>query len=486
MAVILKRNAVPTRSEMAKAAKAAKKNGKRLIRIGLDFTESRYDFTPLAENFKVFLLGLLRARVDGCAVYEMLQTGSEVSRAVYRSRWGSISVKQVHEDDSDDDLLRFVVPMSFFIRDSPDDSGMTYQYVKAALKELADKPFNIVIDKKDEIYEAHTGIISGLRFKSPKSVKEKDRVPGCRAYVHFDMLKVMVEAMFAENRGYSLFYEDDVVALDSIYAKRIYERFASSRKSVRLPIRFFDLRAWFLLDDGKYSAVSDFEKYVLRPAIKDIGSKTRLVLSYEIRKCGSLDRNPTIIFTVVSNAVQSTDMTGVSVRYPVWPGKAMMSFLEDEVGMTKEEMKPHLYIISGIEDIPDAMGTLRMKWEATCDRIPQREDEDEEEVRLSRVRYFITALRNMLTKYRMMPFLKDEVRMTEDEMRSHADVIARAETMPDAMDVLLRLWRMTRSEFRTDGGSGVHPQDEAEAEAVRAGKVERFLKKVEAELGSRR
>ncbi len=428
----------------------------------------------------------MRARVDGCAIYEMLQTGSEVSRAVYKSQWGNISVKQVHEDDSDDDLLRFVVPMSFFIRDGLNDSGQVYQYVKAALKELSDKPFNIVIDKKDEIYEAHTGVVSNLRFKSPNAVKEKDRVSGRRAYVHFDMLKVMVEAMFVENRGYCVVYEDDVVALDSIYAKRIYERFASSRKAVNISVKFSELRAWFLLDDDKYPVISDFEKHVLKPAIAAIGSKTRLTLSYAVRKRSRLDKNPAIVFTVVRNVIQSSDMNAVSSKYPLWPGKAMMSFLEDEVKMTRDEMKPHLYIISGVEDIPDAMGILRKKWEATCERLPQREGEDAEEVRLSRVKYFIVVLRRMLTKYKMMPFLRNEVKMTNDEIRSHTEIIRSAEAMPDAMDVLPKLWRITRSEFFGKGDTGILPQDSAETEGIRAEKVERFLEKVEAELKSQK
>ena len=371
------------------------RDGERMLVVGGDFNRARYSISPMAEDFRVFILALLQPLLAGHPVSEPVgreRMDAALTDSVTHTLWGDVVVRRVRSAAKGlQDRFNFVIPLQFFARGRR-GNGRFYSEIRSALKELGDCRFTVVDNRGDLRRETYTGIISAPEIVTPKD----GRIDGREAYVSFDMMGMMIEAMLDGRAGFYRFFESEVAALGSVYAKRIYEMLCSSPGGfeMRMGVGLFKER--FCIED-KYPRMVDLRRFVLEPAVAEINASTSLTIRYGIdgARRGAADRN--ITFTVLRNAALLSE--GELARaHPVWPGAELSLFLRSSVRMTEAEMRPHLMLLDKVSGIPAVMGELRYKWEKTCQRIPS-DGEDAEKVRRARIRHFIQTMRGMLADY---------------------------------------------------------------------------------------
>ena len=377
-------------------------------RAGGAFVSACCNISPLAEDFKVYILWLLQCYVGDATILESIHIDGHFDKCTFDSEWGEIIVSRTADSNPNLDTFRFEVPLAFFARrfkeakrgkkvDGAETKGGGSQYaqMRDAFNELKKAEFRIIAaDKKN--YELFSGILSSYSIDSRWSPDKQYRKNKRSVYVHFGMDRPVINAMFADYAGICKWFVDDVIALKTIYAKRFYEMFASWSPGNSVLFHFSSLKKMFGLED-KYSQIGNFNLRVLKPAVAAINRITRLELKAELVRDGFTYRtdDPLIRFTVCHNGLISNDVL-MAIKHPAYPERRLFSFLAETVGMQDSEIRNNSLLLSRLEMIPGVFDDIWLRWEWACEKFPQQSRDDPETIRKARIRYLIGALKGIV------------------------------------------------------------------------------------------
>lgn len=377
-------------------------------RAGGAFVRASCDISPIAEDFKVYILWLLQCYVGEATVLESIGDEKHFKEYTFASEWGPITIKRIMEDNPNLDSFRFTVPLAFFARRFKEvrrgkkdgeaeskDGGSQYTQIRKALEQLRKSDFCITAhgERKQEVF---SGILNSYSIDSEWTSNGRRKVDGRSACVRFGMERMVINAMFADYAGICKWFVNDVIALKSIYAKRFYEMFASWPQGETVLFYFSTLKDMFGLKD-KYSKFGNFNLRVLKPAIAAINKNTRLELSAELVSDGTARRtNDSLIkFTVHHNGLISEDIL-MAIKYPAYPERKLLCFLKDIVGMKDSEIRSNSLLLSKLEKIPGVNDDIELRWDWACTKYPQQSRDDPEEIRKARIRYMIGAFKGIV------------------------------------------------------------------------------------------
>ena len=370
-------------------------------KAGGAFVRACCDISPLAEDFKVYILWLLQCYVGEATILESIRLEGHFEKCTFDSEWGKIIISRTADSNPDLDTFHFEVPLTFFARRfkqtrrGKKDGGSQYAQMRDAFAELKKAEFRMVAAGKRG-YELFSGILNSCTIEPPWYFNGQRKIRRRNACVHFGMDRPVIKAMFADHVGICKWYVDDVIALKSIYAKRFYEIFASIPQGRTLLFHFSSLKKMFGLED-KYSQFGNFNLRVLKPAIAAINKNTRLELNAELVRDGIVSRTDSqlIRFTVHHNGLISKDVL-MAIEHPAYPAGRLLNFLEKTVGMKDSEIRNNSLLLSRLEMIPGVFDDIWLRWEWACEKFPQQSRDDPEIIRKARIRYLIGAFKGIV------------------------------------------------------------------------------------------
>lgn len=162
---------------------------------------------------------------------------------------------QVTKTLFDDRVFR--IPTSMFLKDNEDQH---YTEVKSALRSLRNRDI-----------EFDNGVVWKVRGIIEKPVLEY------RGWVEFEVCPEVYSCMLNFVKGYRKFELLTAMSFKSEYTMRFYELFSGQKTPITYKIS--DLKEIFLLQD-KYSRASDFIKYVIEPAKRELDEKSPYSFEY--------------------------------------------------------------------------------------------------------------------------------------------------------------------------------------------------------------
>lgn len=380
---------------------AGERTAEPYAKAGGAFVRACCNISPLAEDFKVYILWLLQCYVGEATILESIRLEGHFEKYTFDSEWGKIIISRTADSNSDLDTFHFEVPLTFFARRfkqtrrGKKDGGSQYAQMRDAFAELKKAEFRMIAAGKRG-YELFSGILNSCTIEPPWYFNGQRKIRRRNACVHFGMDKMVINAMFADHAGICKWYVDDVIALKSIYAKRFYEMFASWLPGNSTLFHFSSLKKMFGLDD-KYSQFGNFNLRVLKPAVAAINRITRLELKAELVRdgVGSRTDDPLIRFTVCHNGLISEDVI-LAIKHPAYPERRLLSFLAETVGMQDSEIRNNSLLLSRLERIPGVFDDIRLRWEWACEKFPQQSRDDPEAIRQARIRYMIGAFKGIV------------------------------------------------------------------------------------------
>lgn len=160
----------------------------------------------------------------------------------------------------------------------------------AQFKLNTDGIYGELVQVAERLFERHV-IINKPDTNNPKIQKIRTRWISSIVYVPDDAvllikfsqdiipLLALLESQFTKYRL------EDVSQMTSIYAIRIYELLMQWGRKGQREVNIQWLKTQFQLEN-KYSAIKDFKKYVIEPAITQINTHSDLQVSYTQRKTG--------------------------------------------------------------------------------------------------------------------------------------------------------------------------------------------------------
>lgn len=163
---------------------------------------------------------------------------------------------QVTKTLFDDRVFR--IPTSMFLKDNEDQH---YTEVKGALRSLRNRDV-----------EFDNGVVWKVRGIIEKPVLEY------RGWVEFEVCPEVYSCMLNFVKGYRKFELKTAMSFKSEYTMRFYELFSEQKGAIIYTIDY--LKERFELTD-KYSRASDFIKYVIAPASKELDEKSPYSFDYD-------------------------------------------------------------------------------------------------------------------------------------------------------------------------------------------------------------
>ena len=162
------------------------------------------------------------------------------------------------------DFLRIELPVSDFLLDSDDKN---HSRIKEALKTLHQKTFTYL---DEDVWECFSIIANPkIELRSSK--------------VSFIVNSKVWDVLLNFTKGFSRYSIDVAFSLESPYAMRFYEMMAGQESPITYTLEA--LRGEFKLE-GKYSQTSDFIKYVVESARRELDEKSPVSFTYQPLKDG--------------------------------------------------------------------------------------------------------------------------------------------------------------------------------------------------------
>lgn len=150
-----------------------------------------------------------------------------------------------------------------------------YSELQAVAKRLFQR--YVIIDNPDpeqpKIKQTQTHWISSI-----------DYIPDDGKIVLFFAPKILPYLSLLKG-GFTQYKLKHIGKMTSIYAIRLYELLMQWKATGKREIEIEWLKKQFQIED-KYSAIKDFKKYVIEPAIKDINEHSNFIVAWEQRKTG--------------------------------------------------------------------------------------------------------------------------------------------------------------------------------------------------------
>ena len=151
-----------------------------------------------------------------------------------------------------------------------------YKALKSAVLNLFDRQFSFKEeDKKGNIGTVKSRWVSRIKYIDDSATLEITFAP--------DVVPLITRL----EQQFTSYQLKQVTQLTSKYAIRLYELIIAWREVGKVPqIELNDFRNRIGLENSEYTAMCDFKKRVLEPAIKQINEHTDIVTTYEQHKKG--------------------------------------------------------------------------------------------------------------------------------------------------------------------------------------------------------
>jgi len=168
---------------------------------------------------------------------------------------------QIRKTLFDDRIFR--MPTSLFLKDEQDQN---YTQIKKALRKL-----------RERSVEFDNGLVWKVRGIVEKPILDY------RGVVEFEVSADVYSCMLDFVKGYRKFELLTAMSFNSEYSMRLYEIVSEQTKSITYTIQY--LKERFCIEN-KYSRNSDFIKYVVEPAKKELDEKSPYSFEFVINKQG--------------------------------------------------------------------------------------------------------------------------------------------------------------------------------------------------------
>jgi Protein involved in initiation of plasmid replication len=151
-----------------------------------------------------------------------------------------------------------------------------YKALKSAVLNLFDRQFSFKEeDKKGNVGTVKSRWVSRIKYIDDSATLEITFAP--------DVVPLITRL----EQQFTSYQLKQVTQLTSKYAIRLYELIIAWREVGKVPqIELSDFRNRIGLENSEYTAMCDFKKRVLEPAIKQINEHTDIVTTYEQHKKG--------------------------------------------------------------------------------------------------------------------------------------------------------------------------------------------------------
>lgn len=151
------------------------------------------------------------------------------------------------------------------------DSTTSYQVLKSATEDLFNRYFTY-----QRISEKGNPIFSKSRWVSDISYVEKEGMVG------IIFAPAVVPLITELEKRFTSYFLDDISALTSIYAVRLYELIIAWKNAGKTPVfEIDDFRRKLGVLEGKYKKMSNFKQRVLDMAVNQINDSTNIEVRYE-------------------------------------------------------------------------------------------------------------------------------------------------------------------------------------------------------------
>ena len=205
-------------------------------------TTARYNFSAYEKRILYRIIEVLQAQVKGLKLN-------------YK-----YSIQENILEDRD-----FILPVSCFLKDEKDKN---YDEVRKALRALNNKTIEYEDDKIWELFN----LIERPKFHKYES------------YVKIRLAPEIFQAFLDFSKGYRKYELEVTFKFDSVYSMRIYELISGKTEPIIYEID--DLKKMFGVENKYKNRPSDFIKYVITPAQKELTKAAPYSFQFETIKTG--------------------------------------------------------------------------------------------------------------------------------------------------------------------------------------------------------
>lgn len=220
-------------------------NNKDLVQSYV-LTTAKYDFTADEKRVLYRIVEVLQAKTNG--------------------------LKLKYSYSIQEDLMKenteFTLPISCFLKESPDGRNTNYAPVKKALTSLRNK----TIEYEDEESWGVYGIIEMPRIKKYQSM------------VTFTVTPLLMGAFLNFSKGFRKYELAAAMQFESVYSMRFYELFSGKKEPIIYEID--ELKKMFKIEDKYKNKPVNFIKKVIDVAQKELTSKAPYSFKFEPIKTG--------------------------------------------------------------------------------------------------------------------------------------------------------------------------------------------------------
>ena len=282
-------------------------------------TAARYDFDVHEQRILFRLVEMCQNQLLG----QKLDSNFRIDRTLF----GDYSV---------------TMPVSAFLKDEEDKN---HALVKDAMRRLRNKTIELEDDKVWKLI----GIIE-------KPVFDK------RGFVQFDIQPEIFDAILNFSKGYRKYELKTAMSFDTVYAMRFYELFSEKTGSIAYSID--KLKIMFNIEK-KYKLTSDFTRYVVDAAKKELDQKAPFSFTYEVnsrtgKKVISLMFH---IYKIAKNRDETLEQNELQKQIALsWDlDKMVIDYLQQNYMFNKEGIRNNLETFKEADKILDLMLFLSKK-----------------------------------------------------------------------------------------------------------------------------
>lgn len=195
-------------------------------------------------------------------------------------------ISQIEDDDED------FKPYVFQINEFATITGSSYTSIYSDIHRIAKNIMKKTITIKNGKKAMTTAFFSSVETNEGSGKIEFSFDPKLKPY------------LLQLKRNFTSYQLQNILQLRSGHSIRLYELLKQYEKIGKREVSIDELKAMVGLNQGQYKKISDFERYVLKPAQEELESYTDLSFEYEkIRKGRKIER---IKFNIKSKGKQQT------------------------------------------------------------------------------------------------------------------------------------------------------------------------------------
>jgi len=188
-------------------------------------------------------------------------------------------VSKIKPEDKELSFYEFDIIEFCNVCDIDSDNGKNYKNIKQTLKNLRDKSIWVTDENGDETLYAWLDHVKVIKKSSKVTLKINE------------LMKPYLLQLSSNYTQYTLYY---VLAMRSQYSIKLYEVLKSYQYKFRCEFDLDDFKR--ILGAEKYQRHADFMRYVLTPAMTEIGELSDIKATYELYKTGR--KFTRIMFTI--------------------------------------------------------------------------------------------------------------------------------------------------------------------------------------------